>query len=66
MKDAIIKNITILRPNFKRANWTRIRDAVRNFMFDQIESVDGMMDRFVAMVDNEKKRTHPALQASIK
>ena len=65
VKDTIIKNTTILRPNFKQANWTRIRNAVRNCMFDQSESVDGMTDRFVAMVDNAKKE-HPALQASIK
>ena len=33
LKEAIFKNMTMQRPNFKLAKWAEIKDDVKNFSF---------------------------------
>ena len=59
VKDAIFKNTSLTRLNFKRANWARMREDVNNFAFNPSEQVRGMIDNFIAMVNSTKKENIP-------
>ena len=59
VKEAIFKNTTALRPNFKRAKWGEIKDDVRGFSFEPSDPVATMTDKFVAMINNLKKSNIP-------
>ena len=59
VKEAIFKNTTALRPNFKRAKWGEIKDDVRGFSFEPSDLVATMTDKFVAMNNNTKKNNIP-------
>ena len=59
VKEAIYKNTTFLRPNFKKANWTGIRDEVDAFNFEPGSNAGKMMDDFLAMINGAKKTNIP-------
>ena len=59
VKDAIYKNTTRARPNFKRADWRKIKEDVKNFEFQPEEGVSGMADSFIAMVRTTKTNNIP-------
>ena len=59
VREAILKNTTRIRPNFKRANWAGLKKEVKDFTIGPSEPVSIMMDRFTTMIDNAKNRHIP-------
>ena len=59
VKEAIYKNTIVQRPNFKRANWNRIKNDIEACVFERRAKVENMMDDFQAMINDTKKRNIP-------
>ena len=59
VSEAIYKNTSSTRPNFKRANWTEIKNDVNSFTFEQSADVGNMMDDFLAMFNSTKRANIP-------
>ena len=59
VKEAIFKNTTRLRPNYKRAEWAKISSDIRGFTFQPDDQVGVMTDRLVDMIDASRKRNVP-------
>ena len=59
VKEAIYKNNSVMRPNFKRANWTQIKDDFDQFTFESNAEVGDMMDDLLSTINNTKKSNIP-------
>ena len=59
VKEFIFKNTSITRPNYKRANWNRMREDIKSFSFKDNDHVNAMTDKFVDMIDLSRKRNIP-------
>ena len=60
VKEALYKNTSVLRPNFKRADWKKIKTDVTDLSFEQGESSTAMMDKFVDMINRTRKANIPS------
>ena len=59
VEEVIFKNTTILRRNYRRAEWNNIKNDIRNFKIKQDDSPDAMYDDFLTMLDNSKAENIP-------
>ena len=59
VSDIVLKNTNVLRPNFKRADWKKIKRDVQSLTLDPSEPAGAMMDKFLAMIDKSKKDNIP-------
>ena len=57
--EAIFKNTTSARPNYKRAQWCKIREDFRSFSFEGGDEVNTMTDKLVEMIDSSRRRNIP-------
>ena len=57
VKETIYKNTSVIRRNFKRANWTEIKNDVESFTFEPSANAENMMDDLLDMM-NETKNAH--------
>ena len=53
------KNTTVIRRNFKHANWDKIKDDLRNFEVDPNDSPCTSNDKLVAFINETKTRNIP-------
>ena len=60
VNDVIFKNTTTLRPNYKRANWTKIKDDVKRFTFEPHEQASSMMNSFLTLINKTRKENIPS------
>ena len=58
-KESLFRNTTVQGHNFKRANWTKVKDDINSFTFVPGESVGAMTDAFTAMIDKTKSANIP-------
>ena len=59
VKEAMYKNTSILRPNFKRASWTQIKSDIDSFTMGTSAKAQNMMDDFLAMIKSTKSTNIP-------
>ena len=59
VKDIIYRSNTVRRPNFKRADWTKIKRDINDFTFESEDQVGMMADKFLAMIERTKKANIP-------
>ena len=57
VKEALYRNTSVLRPNFKRANWNRMKADIKCLSFEPNDQCSTMMDNFLDML-NETKKAH--------
>ena len=60
VREVILRNTNIPRPNFKKANWTKIKEDVRNLSIDQGDSASDMMKKMATGISDTKKANIPA------
>ena len=59
VKEAIFKNTSVRRQNYKRANWAKIKKDILDFAFEPEDQVATMSSKFVAMLNDTKGRNIP-------
>ena len=59
VEETNFKNTSIKRPNFKRADWRKVKDDTREFKFDPVDPPNTMYDKLVAMIDISRSRHIP-------
>ena len=59
VEEVIFRNTTVLRRNFRRADWNSIRNDIRSFRVKQDDSPDAIYDDFLSMLDNSKAKHVP-------
>ena len=59
VKEAIFKNTTRMRPNYKRAKWEEIKDDIKGFMLQPEDNVGVKTDKFLAMIDSSRDKNIP-------
>ena len=59
VKDVVLQNTTARRLNYRRAEWTVIRDDIDKFSLDPNDSTNAMMDNFISMVNKTKRENIP-------
>ena len=59
VEEILFRNTTVKRPNFRRANWERMKEEMRDFQFDPKDAPSIMNDKFVAMIGDSRKRHIP-------
>ena len=59
VEEVLFKNTSVKRPNFKRANWAKVKDDMEKFRFDPEDFPSAMNDRLVEMIDASKAQNIP-------
>ena len=59
VKEAIFKNTTRFRPNYKRADWAKIKHDIRGFKFAPEDHVGAMTNKLIARIDESKAKHIP-------
>ena len=59
VKEAIFKNTTRPRLNFKRANWTEMKKDIASFQLDPREGASSMTDNLMARISDAKRNHIP-------
>ena len=57
--EVVFRNTAVLRRNFRRANWDKIKDDLRNFRIEPNDSPNIINDKLVALIDETKTRNVP-------
>lgn len=57
--EVMFRNTAALRRNFKKANWERIKEDLRNFEGDSCGTPSSFNDKLVAVIDESKSRNVP-------
>ena len=59
VSEVAFRNTTVLWRNFKRANWTNIKDGLRNFNIQSQDSPNNMNVKLIVMIDETKAQNVP-------
>ena len=59
LSEVMFKNTTVLRHNFKKANWAEIKKDIANYQFDPSDSAEVMNDKLVTLIRETKDRNIP-------
>ena len=59
-KEVILKNTSMVRPNFKKANWSRIKMDIKDLSLNPDKSASSMMEQVANMIGKTKDTNIPA------
>ena len=57
--EVIFKNTTVMRPNFRRADWDSMKDDIKGFRINREDRTNDINDKFIAMIDETKSKNVP-------
>ena len=59
VEEVTFKNTTVLRRNFRKADWNSIKNDIRSFKIGHDDSPNAIYENFLKMVDNSKSKNVP-------
>ena len=59
LSEVVFRNTTVLRRNFRKANWNTIKNDMRSFHIEPNDSPNSAYDKLVSMIDDSKAGNVP-------